>query len=78
MSHPATPRGLYIDLLLDRLAWSADQPALRHQGRDIHAADFLASIFRYARALTSIGIGRGSLVALFAPNSVSASVYSVR
>lgn len=72
MTHRATPKAAYIELLRACLARSADKPAVRYQGRDILAGEFLASIFRYARALASIGIGRGSLVALFAPNSPDA------
>jgi acyl-CoA synthetase (AMP-forming)/AMP-acid ligase II len=59
---------VYIDLLLDRLTEAGDTPVLRYQGRDITAEDFLQSIFRYARALNAVGIGRGKLVAMFAPN----------
>ena len=37
-------------------------------GRDIVAGDFLDSIHRYARTLDSLGVGRGDVVALLAPN----------
>lgn len=57
---------LYIDALLDQLNTRTDAPALRHLGADISAGALRNSIFRYARALASLGIGRGSLVALFA------------
>ncbi len=58
----------YIDLLLDRLANSSGKIVLRCRGRDLSAREFLESIYRYARALAGLGIDRGSLVALVAPN----------
>jgi acyl-CoA synthetase (AMP-forming)/AMP-acid ligase II len=58
----------YIDTLIARLHGAGDAPVLRYGGQDIGAASLLGSIFRYARALGHIGIGRGSLVAQFAPN----------
>lgn len=62
----------YIETLTARLAAAGEAPVLHHAGRDITAAAFLACIHRYARALAQLGIGRGSLVALFAPNSPDA------
>jgi fatty-acyl-CoA synthase len=59
---------VYIDLLLARLTDAGETPVLRYKGRDNTAADLLKSIYQYARALAEIGIKRGSLVALFAPN----------
>jgi acyl-CoA synthetase (AMP-forming)/AMP-acid ligase II len=59
---------LYIDLLIARLTEAGDTPVLRHKGQNTSAADLLKSIYRYARTLARIGIQRGSLVALFAPN----------
>ena len=41
----------YIETLVARLAAGGVAPALRHEGRDTAAAELLASIFRYARAL---------------------------
>src|SRR3712207_1486368 len=58
----------YIEALVARLAASGAAPVVRCMDVDITAAELLASIHRYARALASIRIGRGSLVALFAPN----------
>jgi len=63
---------LYIDLLVSRLSQSGDTPILRYEGRDTTAAELLAAIFRYARALADLDIARGSLVALFAPDSPDA------
>jgi fatty-acyl-CoA synthase len=54
--------------LVERLGQAGEAPVLRHRGRDVAAADSLQAIFRYGRALDAIGIGRGSLVAMFAPN----------
>ena len=59
---------IYIDRLIARLADSGAAPVVRCHGRDTTAGTLLRSIFRYARALAGIGIERGSLVALFAPN----------
>lgn len=63
---------LYIDRVIARLTEARDTPVLRHKGVDIAAADFLKSIYRYARAFSLIGIERGSLVTLFAPNTPDA------
>ena len=60
--------GTYIERLVGRLAQLGDRPCVRYGGCDIPAADLLASIYRYAVALDSLGIGRGDVVALFAPN----------
>jgi fatty-acyl-CoA synthase len=62
----------YIDALITRLAAKGAAPVIRHDGKDVTAAGFLASIHRHARALAGLGIGRGSLVALFAPNNPEA------
>lgn len=63
---------VYIARLVDRLAQRGDEPALRHLGRDTTAAGLLASINRYARALAGLGVTRGDLVALFAPDTPDA------
>ena len=57
---------VYINLLLARLAQICDFPVLRYKGRGIVASDFLKSIFQYARALSSIGIECGSVIAFIA------------
>ena len=59
---------VYIDALMARLSRDGDACVLRYQGRDTRALDFLGMIARYARVLDELGIGRGNLVALFAPN----------
>ena len=63
---------IYIDALITRLTQAGNKAILRYQDQDITAAELRGSIFRYARALAAIGIGRGSLVALFAPDSPDA------
>ena len=62
----------YIETLLVRLAQSGNAPVLRYRARNTTAAELLAAIFRYARVLGDVGIARGSLVALFAPDSPDA------
>jgi fatty-acyl-CoA synthase len=59
---------LYISRLVVCLADAGPQIILQYGNVDITASELLASIYRYARALMTLGIGRGSLVALFAPN----------
>ncbi len=66
------PGDVYIDALLAGLARAGDQPVLTHRGQDTTAASFRASVYRCARALADLGIGRESLVALFAPTSPDA------
>jgi fatty-acyl-CoA synthase len=63
---------VYIARLMERLERSGDRPVLRHDGRDTTAAELGAAIRRYARALAGLGIGRGDLVALFAPDTPDA------
>ncbi|APR38728.1 class I adenylate-forming enzyme family protein [Paraburkholderia sp. SOS3] len=58
----------YVDVLLDQLERRADGTVLRYLDEDVTGSTFSASIYRHARALATLGIGRGSLVALFAPN----------
>ncbi|HEX2526215.1 MAG TPA: AMP-binding protein [Geminicoccus sp.] len=60
--------GLYIEHLLAVLREAGTRTVLAHRGQSIPAHAFLGSIYRYARALAEVGIGRGSLVALVAPN----------
>jgi fatty-acyl-CoA synthase len=59
---------LYISRIVGGLADAGPRVMLRYANADITASEFLASIYRYARALMSLGIGRGSFVALFASN----------
>jgi fatty-acyl-CoA synthase len=59
---------LYISRLVARLADAGPRIMLQSGNVSITASELLASIYRYARALMTLGIGRGSFVALFAPN----------
>jgi fatty-acyl-CoA synthase len=59
---------LYIDRLTHQLALLGGRACIRHDRKEIAAEEFLSSIYRYARALTALGIQRGQIVALFAPN----------
>jgi acyl-CoA synthetase (AMP-forming)/AMP-acid ligase II len=62
----------YIEGLVEALDAAGGRPVLRHGGRDVAGAALLADVHRYARALDGLGIGRGDLVALLAPNSPDA------
>ncbi|TDY22509.1 fatty-acyl-CoA synthase [Paraburkholderia sp. BL6665CI2N2] len=58
----------YTDALLDQLETHSDRAVLRYFDHDVTGSTLRTAIFRYARALAVLGIGRGSLVALLAPN----------
>jgi fatty-acyl-CoA synthase len=58
----------YVEMLVAALERAGDRPVVRRDGRDTTGRELLASTFRYARALDRLGVGRGNLVALFAPN----------
>src|SRR3954452_12196006 len=62
----------YIEGLVEALGAAGGRPVLRHEGRDVAGAALLAEVHRFARALDGLGIGRGDLVALHAPNSPDA------
>ena len=62
----------YIEGLVEALDAAGGRAVLRHEGRDVAGAALLADVHRYARALDGLGIGRGDLVALLAPNSPDA------
>ncbi|MEU2348460.1 AMP-binding protein [Modestobacter sp. NPDC049651] len=80
MDAPTPPPGpaTYLDDLLTQLHRAGDRAVLRADptgtsgrdgdGRDTTGADLLAAVRRTARALAALGIGRGDLVALLAPN----------
>ena len=55
----------YVDILLDRLAQHPGRTVLRYLDEDVTAGAFRASVYRYARALQSMRIGRGAFVAMF-------------
>jgi fatty-acyl-CoA synthase len=62
----------YVEDLVGCLEAAGERPVLRHLGptgpADTTGAGLLAAVRRYARALDALGIGRGDLVALLAPN----------
>src|SRR5918999_4288658 len=58
----------YIEDLVAALHRAGPRAVLRYVGADTSGTDLLAEICRYARALDGLGVGRGDLVALFAPN----------
>lgn len=58
----------YISQLVEVLATAGDRTVLRRDGADTTAADLLTAVHRYARALDRLGVGRGDLVAMIAPN----------
>jgi fatty-acyl-CoA synthase len=48
----------YVDVLLDQLERRADGTVLRYLDEDVSGSTFSASIYRHARALETLGIGR--------------------
>jgi fatty-acyl-CoA synthase len=58
----------YVDALLDQLEKQSERAVLRHLDHDVTGRTLRSAIFRYARALAALGIGRGTLVAQLAPN----------
>jgi fatty-acyl-CoA synthase len=54
--------------MIESLRQAGDRPVLRWNGADTTGSQLLAAIYRYARALESLGIARGDLVAMYAPN----------
>ena len=58
----------YIEGMIEVLGHAGDQPVLRWDGAGTTGGELLAAIYRYARALESLGVARGDLVAMYAPN----------
>ena len=58
----------YIDSLVATLSEAGRRTVLRRAGTGTTGAGLLASVHRYARVLDHLGLGRGDLVALLAPN----------
>jgi len=58
----------YIESMIESLRQAGDRPVLRWDGADTTGSQLVAAIYRYARALESLGIARGDLVAMYAPN----------
>jgi fatty-acyl-CoA synthase len=58
----------YVGALLDQLERHSDRAVLRYLDGDVTGRALRSAVFRYARALAALGIGRGALVAQLAPN----------
>lgn len=58
----------YIADLVEVLERAGERPVLRCAGIDTTSTELLSHIRRYAHALDRLGVGRGDLVALLAPN----------
>ena len=67
-AHAETIYRPYVDALLSELKTRAYEPVIRYQGKDVTRGELRSAIYRYARALGALGIGRGAVVALHAPN----------
>jgi len=63
---------IYVENLVATLTAAGEATVLERDGAVTTGAQLLASTYRYSRALDGIGIGRGDLVALHAPNSPDA------
>src|ERR1700709_1329796 len=59
---------VYIYGLLRKLQQAGHSTVLRCRGQDISGDGFLASIFRYAKVLRAMDVGRDNLLGMFAPN----------
>jgi fatty-acyl-CoA synthase len=62
----------YTEPLIEAIRAAGDRPVLRRDGTGTTGNELLATIYRYARALESLGVGRGDLVAMYAPNQPEA------
>ena len=59
---------LYVEQLAARLAMLRQTVCIVEGDRSIPASMLLEATYRYARALESLGISKGDVVALLAPN----------
>ena len=68
---PATRTAIrpYIEGMIESLRQAGDRPVLRWDGSDTTGSQLLAAIYRYARALESLGIARGDVVAMYGGGS---------
>ncbi|MDD7965361.1 AMP-binding protein [Actinomycetospora lemnae] len=57
-----------VEQIVAAPAAAGERVVLRHPDGETTGAELLASIHRYARALASLGVGTGDLVAQYAPN----------
>jgi len=58
----------YIEGMIESLRQAGERSVLRWEDADTTGSELLAAIYRYARALESLDIARGDLVAMYAPN----------
>ena len=58
----------YIHKLLRELQLAGRSVVLRHRDQQFSGEAFQALVFQYARALRGLGVGRGTLLGMFAPN----------
>lgn len=58
----------YIARIIAALAKAGPATVMRYSGESISGHALLSRIFQYARALQKLGLGRGQLLGLFAPN----------
>ncbi len=68
MPEPTRP---YIVDLIESLQRMGDRVVVRRDRVDTTAANLLGAVHRYARALDERGIGRGDLVAVYAPSGTA-------
>lgn len=61
---------IYIDRLVSRL--DTQDVVIQLQNGPIIGRELLSSIYHYSRSLSALGVGRSSLVAIYAPNSPDA------
>jgi fatty-acyl-CoA synthase len=59
---------IYISKLLEQLRRAGRSTVLRYEDEVLSGEALRARIFQYARVLRDLGIGRGTLLGLFAPN----------
>jgi fatty-acyl-CoA synthase len=58
----------YVEDLVVQLAAAGSRAVVRCDSQDTSGTELLDAIHRYARVLEDLGIGRGDLVAMYAPN----------
>jgi fatty-acyl-CoA synthase len=63
-----TEETIYIRKLLQALRHAERSEIIRYRDEKWSGSALLALIFQYARVLSNLGIGRGTLLGLFAPN----------
>jgi fatty-acyl-CoA synthase len=68
----ASENNLYIAKLLRALRRAGRSTVLRYQDESFSGEALLTLIFRYAQVLRDLGIGRGTLLGMFAPNQPEA------